>query len=238
MKQKSLLLLLCVAILFGINACRKVTGHGPVVKQTRTPASFNALKVNLPGEVIYTVAAEHKIEIEAQKNILDLIETPVVNSELELKFKEPVDLPSNEILRVIVSAPTLNTIVLNGSANLTTLGSFQPSDLFLQLKGSGNVNMPSLVTRELFAIVSGSGDLKVAQGDTFVEELSVNGSGSVDLNGVTARHATTSIKGSGSIKLNVSETMFCRITGSGSVYYKGNPLIETDIRGSGRVVKQ
>jgi hypothetical protein len=208
-----------------------------MITEYRTPAAFSALKINLSGETLYKQAPELKIELQAQKNILDLIETNVINGELVVKFKDFVNLRSNEQIRILISGPDVNSISVNGSGNITTLGTFKPQSLFMHIKGSGNIFVPFLLTNDVDAIINGSGNIRVANGDVSAEELTITGSGSIDMQNVPAQHAATDTRGSGSIKINVINTLYATISGSGSVHYKGNPTVHAEISGSGKVVR-
>lgn len=44
-------------------------------------------------------------------------------------------------------------------------------------------------------------------------------------------------RSNGSVKVNVYEELKASITGSGDVYYSGNPIIISNIKGTGNLIK-
>ncbi|PLX22762.1 MAG: hypothetical protein C0597_01845 [Marinilabiliales bacterium] len=104
------------------------------------------------------------------------------------------------------------------------------------VSGSGSVLIDDLTSRQVAAMVTGSGDVRI-KGNKEAEELdvSVTGSGDFESIDIKFKEAELDITGSGSIHTYVTEEMDASITGSGRIYYKGNPLIDANITGSGKV---
>jgi len=86
--------------------------------------------------------------------------------------------------------------------------------------------------------VSGSGDIKIegSMRTNFLKSY-VSGSGTTDLSSIWTNIAELEIPGSGSIKVNVYEELKANMTGSGDVYYSGNPTISSRIKGTGKLIK-
>jgi hypothetical protein len=233
MKHLSLVFLSLLIIVF--TSCEKVVGDGPVRTETRNTGTFTGIETRLSGEVYYKHDNVTKVEVTAQQNVLDVIETYVSNGKLIVKYKNGVRIRSNEGVVVTISSPNAQSFEVNGSGNITTQNAFNPTSLWLEIKGSGNINVHNVTTNTLTAHISGSGNINVDAGTTDHEEVRISGSGGVDLADVVAKNASTRTSGSGSIKLNVTDRLEASISGSGSVYYRGNPLISSSISGSGRV---
>ena len=235
--KKISVILLSVFMVASLPACKKVVGHGPVVTEDRTVSNFGSVYFEVPGVLYYTPDSVYRIEIQAQENILKEIETYVVGTELKIRVDDHVRLRSHEDIRVNVSAPTLNGLILSGSGEIKVLHPYRPSNARLVVSGSGSMTINQLETNNIDASISGSGELIVFDGSAKHEDADISGSGRIDLLGISARTARTEISGSGSVKLNVSDELTSRISGSGTVYYRGNPVVNTTVSGSGRVVK-
>ena len=218
-----------------ITGCSKITGSGPVVTENRNTPQFNRLGISVPGDVVYTQSNTYKVEIEAQQNIIDIIQTPVTNGELIVKIKNDVRIKSHERIIVRVSSPEMTGLRVSGSGNLRSSGNLQSESMRLNISGSGNIMVPQLTTGDIEATVSGSGDIRVSAGSAIEEDLRISGSGSIDLANVTAKVARTSTSGSGTMRVHASDRLEVSISGSGNVFYKGNPSITTSISGSGKV---
>ena len=87
MKKLSVVAVLAVALSI-FPSCEKVVGEGPLVTQTRTVGNFTGISSEMSGKVNFAVAPEYKVEITAQQNILDVLNTNVVNGVLHIDFKE------------------------------------------------------------------------------------------------------------------------------------------------------
>ena len=238
MKKFYAAILVAMAIV-SLSSCEKerVSGKGPVVTESRTVGSFTEIEFSVPGNIRYEQGETREIIIEAQKNIIDVIETRVSGDQLKIYVRNNTNLKSHEDITIIVKGPGVHTIALQGSANLNIPGIFTPTNAKLSLSGSGNIDISSIETNRLDLSISGSGNIRIDDGVAETENITISGSGNVDLEGVEARKAKTQTSGSGNITVFVNEELDAKISGSGDVNYKGTPVVNADISGSGRVRK-
>jgi hypothetical protein len=218
-----------------ITSCRKISGEGPVVTETRDVSGFTGIDLRMSGDVIVKQDSVYKVEASAQQNILDHLEIYKSNDKLVVKLKDNVSITSHEQVTVTVSTPVCNDLRLSGSGTIST-DALTPAELDVDVSGSGNIVLLKLTATKLDATVSGSGSILVQNGTLTEEALKISGSGKIDLTHVAAAKATTKTTGSGDMWINLTENLDATITGSGSVYYKGNPVVDTHITGSGKVV--
>jgi hypothetical protein len=232
--KKFSLVMLSMVVLF--SSCEKVSGDGPVVSETRNIVDFSGVDLRVAAEVYFKQDPNFKVEITAQRNILEIMETYVSHGKLVIKFKNNVRVRTHDAIIIQVSAPTANSFELSGSGNINVTGSFSSPTMELDISGSGNITIPHVTTSFLDASISGSGNIIVTYGTATEEKLNISGSGTIDLVNIVAEKADIKTAGSGDSKVNVSKILNVKISGSGSVYYKNNPIINTDISGSGKVV--
>ena len=233
MKKISFVLMVVLSLVAG--SCRKTTGEGPVVNETRAVTDFTGIDQRVGANVYYTQSLNYKVAISAQQNILDVLQTYVSNNRLVIKFKDGVRVNSYEAIRVEVSAPQVTSLRLSGSGNLYVNGPLTPGSLELNISGSGDMSITELATAHLDATISGSGNIRVSQGTATEEKLNISGSGNLNLEHVTAARVTTTTSGSGNTKVTATQTLNVTISGSGNVYYKGSPQLNVSISGSGKV---
>lgn len=226
-----------VLVLFaGFGSCKKIIGEGPVIKEDRTIGNFSSLASSISADVYYQQDPVYKLEVTAQQNILNVLETHVVGNELIIKFRNDTRVKSHEHITVLVSSPTIDRFRLSGSGNIIASDSINMAKMSLVISGSGSIKLQSLVANSLNAAISGSGDISVLGGTLHTQQLAISGSGNIDTGNVPAYSVTTATSGSGKISLNASHDLDVSISGSGSVFYKGNPEITTRISGSGKIV--
>jgi hypothetical protein len=236
MKNLSVVLLLA-AVLFIFPSCKKVVGEGPMVTQTRTVGNFTGISSEMSGKVNFAIAPEYKVEITAQQNILDVLNTNVVNGVLHIDFKNNVRVREHEDLLINITAPSADYFRLSGSGNMNVQGDITANNLKVTLSGSGDITVQNaVIVDKIDTDISGSGNISIADGSAVNEDVDISGSGKVEMAGVAAQNAVTHTSGSGDVKLALSTNLDAHISGSGSVFYHGNPIISTHISGSGRVI--
>ena len=237
MKKSVVLVSLAAAFIIVFPSCEKVVGEGPLVTQIRTVGNFTGVSSEMSGTVNFAIAPEYKVEITAQQNILDVLNTNVVNGVLHIDFKNNVRVKQHEDLLINITAPYADYFRLSGSGNMNVQGDVAANNLKVTLSGSGDIAVQSAVIADkIDADISGSGNISIANGSAVNEDIDISGSGKVEMAGVSAQNGVTHTSGSGDVKLALSKNLDAHISGSGSVYYHGNPLISTHISGSGKVI--
>ncbi|MBO9201265.1 MULTISPECIES: head GIN domain-containing protein [Niastella] len=232
-------LALCAIVLFIVSSsCKKITGKGPVVVESRQTATFDGLNVKIPAEVYFKQDSAFKIEIQAQENILEEIETAVINNELQVRFRHgDTKIRSSDGISVFVNGPDVRSFTVDGSGYLEIPNLITPANLGLHVKGSGNIKVNNVTTTEVNADIDGSGIITVNSGNANTNNLRISGSALLNASGLMVKDARASIKGSGNIQLFATQTLDASISGSGSILYKGSPAVTTHVSGSGTVSK-
>jgi hypothetical protein len=234
--KKIIIMLLAAATMLNFLSCKKVIGEGPIQTQNRSIDNFNGIVANIDGNIYFTQSPNYKVEINAQRNIIDIIETYKSGNELIIKFRNNLFVGRRTDIIVNISAPSLESFHLNGSGNAYVVGNFTAQQFNTSVSGSGNLTTDNLqITNTLAAHISGSGNIKGLTGFTKTADITVSGSSNIDLLGVKANNVGAGISGSGNVKVHAVLTLDASISGSGKVYYWGNPAISTHISGSGKV---
>ncbi|WP_158085165.1 head GIN domain-containing protein [Niastella vici] len=238
--MKNFHLALCVILLFLIfSSCRKITGKGPVVTESRQTASFNGLELKIDADVFFTQDSVYKVELQAQENVLDEIETTVINNNLQIRFRHSnTRIHSNDGISIYVSGPDVRSLTVDGSGYLEATAPVTPANLGLYVNGSGNIRVNNATTTQVDANIDGSGHITVSSGNANTANVRISGSGLLDVAGIMVKDADASISGSGNIKVFATQNLHASISGSGSIIYKGNPAVTTHINGSGTVTHQ
>lgn len=225
------------AVLFATPSCNKISGDGPIVTQKLNITGFNGIYAGIDGDVYFTQDSEFKVEIVGQSNIISHIQTYVENGVLQMHFEPLANIGRHSRITAYVSAPSAYNLGVNGSGSLKVLQPIISSDLSLKVNGSGDLYIAQLNGTNLYGKISGSGNINVGSGTVRNESLQISGSGTLDLLGIAARTVDTRTSGSGTTKVNVSDDLTVNISGSGDVYYMGNPSVHSSISGSGRVIR-
>ncbi len=160
-------LALCVILLFIVStSCKKVTGKGDVVIESRQTATFDGLVLKVPADTYFTQDSIYKVELHAQENILDEIETTVINNNLQIRLRHSdTRLRTNEGISIFISGPDVRSFEVDGSGYLETSNPINPASLHLRVEGSGSIKVNNANTTEVNADIDGSGHITVKSGN-------------------------------------------------------------------------
>lgn len=240
MQQSSIFRTLFIGILAFIillnSACTKVNGDGPVVTETRSTGNFNGVHYALHGSLYVESSNQTSIEIKAQKNIINVIETYIQDGQLNIRLKPNTIIHSYESIEVYVKCPEPATVALSGSGNIWVNGIIKTRNLMVESSGSGDIHFEKIDADKMDARISGSGKIEVLTGSTGKQNIYISGSGKLESAGLNADSVFTRTSGSGDITIWANTYLESEISGSGVVRYKGNPIIRQKISGSGKLV--
>ena len=124
---------------------------------------------------------------------------------------------------------------VSGSGEMTLRGKYK--SFSSDISGSGEIIMNASVAEKAEFEISGSGKVK-ATGTAQTVKASISGSGKVLGIDFQTDTCDVRISGSGDVEIGVKTELNARISGSGSVIYKGDPArVHSDASGSGKVRK-
>lgn len=198
--------------LFG---CPGIEGSGELITEERDVKSFDKIESSGSYDIYVKVGEEQNIEITFDDNLIELITTRV--SGKTLKVSSEGSFSSRNTCRVDITVPELEK---------------------LSLSGSGSIEIVDLDESSFTLKLSGSGDLR-ASGKVEELEIRLSGSGDIDTRELIADETYCKISGSGNIKVRAEESFEGSVSGSGNIYYYGEPdHISTHVSGSGRIKKR
>jgi hypothetical protein len=233
-----LLPLMAITIIFSScegDGWNNIRGTGPTYSETRDVPIHRDISVSIPADVYIYQSLAKDVTIEAQSNVLDVIETYVSGSELKIKLENGVGLGRHEPIKIYISSAMFNTIRLSGSVNLYSETPIVTDVFDISVSGSGNIDV-AVVANTVRASISGSGKMWF-EGTAITTEYTVSGSGDIYAFDLLSETADINISGSGKTEVSVEEFLKARISGSGSVYYRGFPSVDSRISGSGKVIR-
>lgn len=99
------------------------------------------------------------------------------------------------------------------------------ADMDISVAGSGDLKIENALVMSANASVAGSGTVKIS-GNADKANYSVAGSGDLYANDFKVQNISASVAGSGDIKCHAVEHLKARVSGSGTIGYKGNPELD------------
>lgn len=232
MKTTLALLSLGLSATFNTVSADCIKGVGEVVKKSLSVDAFHGVNLEGSMDVVLTQGATQAVEVEAQANLIELIETKVVNGIWEITMKDRYS--TDKTFTVHITAPVIDQVHVDGSGDVTSNGTFISGAMELAVAGSGNITI-AFNSKKVDADIAGSGDM-VLSGTADKLKVSVAGSGDVDARNLKTADAVVNIAGSGDVVLDASQSVEASIAGSGDVSYSGAPArISRNVMGSGDV---
>ena len=217
----------------------RVNGSGEIASETRDVGSFDAVALSGGFKVIVRQNSKTSLELKADKNLLALIETKVVEGSkgrtLEISPKRGVNLAATVTPVITLDMAQLRALSIAGSGDVR-VEAMKTASVDASIAGSGGIHFTDLDSDRLGVKVVGSGDI-TATGRVDKLDVSVAGSGDVKLRGLAAQDVKVSITGSGDAQVQALKTLKVSVSGSGDVGYVGSPEISMSVAGSGKVRK-
>lgn len=215
----------------------RVQGSGEIASETRTPGSFEAIALSGHFKVLVRQSGNEAVELKADKNVLPLIETKIVDNSkgrvLEIGIKRGYSLYSQATPVLTIDVKTLRSLTLSGAGDVK-IESLKTEQFDASVAGSGDIVLADLQAPRVGLKVSGSGDV-LASGRADSLAIAIAGSGDVKASQLQADDVRVSVAGSGDAQVHALKLLKVSVAGSGDVRYVGSPQIESSIAGSGSV---
>src|SRR5436190_415099 len=154
--------LISIFALLTLASCEKelIYGDGPVVTETRPLVNFHGVSSGVPGKVYFKIDPNYKVEVHAQRNILDVLETEVVNGTLWIDYRRRVEIRRAEDVIIYVTAPSADYFNISGTGDINVEGNVVANNLALDISGAANINMEkATIADRISARISGSGNI-------------------------------------------------------------------------------
>lgn len=219
----------------GLTSCEPdIVGNNSVQREFRRTSYFDGIELNIPAEVIVRQGPAKDIEIEAETNVLNVLNTRVSNNTLRISYNN-VWVRTNYKVRIWIQIPDIEAIRVSGSGKVIGDNTFVSRNLDLDMSGSGVIDLATETKNEVLANISGSG-LIFLEGDAKSANFYISGSGKIQGFNLEVDNSTIDITGSGRCETKAFNRLDVSISGSGNVYFKGRPTVKSRISGSGRLI--
>jgi hypothetical protein len=212
-----------------------IKGAGPVESRELFLPPINSFSYNGSGNVFVQKGEEQRITVEAQGNILDLLEIDVHGGHWDIDFDKCIKNMSE--MKIYITLPEVEYVALSGSGRIEGFTENEIFDEFaVSLSGSGQIELDAFAPT-IRADLTGSGRI-ILNGEAGHEIIRISGSGKYRGYDMEVNSADINISGSGDAEVSVEEYLDVDIQGSGNVFYYGNPQVTSKVTGSGKVIKQ
>ena len=172
-----------------------VTGTGDPAQQDRTAGAFTALSVSGGIHVVVGLGPDRAVSVTAQRNLLPLIHTDVVEGRLMVTIAAP-GIVATKPVTVRVTVPVLTRMTLDGGST----GTMEIDTNVLELAVSGGSTMTAIGRAGAFTLtVDGGSTVNLQELHADTADIKVNG-GSIAIMDV-ATTLTGTADGGSTVKL-------------------------------------
>lgn len=225
-------LFLLVLPFYSCGTNKQVKGSGVIVKEQRHVSSFDKIEVSTAIHLILTQGTERSITVEADDNIVPLIQTEVKNNELTIQIKSPNTSTSPTVMNVYVTAPSLRALEANSAAKVSGESVWKFSELELEANSAAKITL-GLQGDKLEVDVNSAASVELSGNAAFME-VDVSSAGKLRANDLIVKKAIVEVSSAGSAEVHVTDELGYDISSAGKLNYEGTPQIlkaETDRSG-------
>ena len=229
--------LLVLLIVVGITvSCHQIHGSGNIITDIRHTGSFRGIDVGGAFEVELKNGSPTTVDVEADDNIIDYIETTVKGDILEIRSKDHTGF-TNGHFKVFITTPEINSIHVSGAAEMKSVNAIScPGRLKITASGSANITA-QLDAPEVYTNSSGASTIHLS-GKT--RNYSAECSGSSEMETGELLGETTEVKSTGASSAQVysSLSLKAEALGSSSIEYRGGGNVVKKMSGAASVEKE
>lgn len=228
-----------ISLVFISCGMRTVKGNGEIASVSRNVSNFKSVNAGGTFNVYLIQGDGYEVTISGDENLLQYVETKVVNGVLRIRRKNDINLRPTEEMKLYIKAPQFAEISLAGSGKIVAETNLTSDDkIKFRIAGSGDLLMKEINAPQVTVNIAGSGKAE-ATGATRDIDIDVAGSGDVVMKDLKAENAKVKIAGSGNVWLFASMKLDVRLAGGGDIHYYGNPTdIKSKLAGSGNLIKE
>ena len=213
-------------------ADKRVKGSGTAKTDSRPVSDVQKVSVHGVGTLIVEVGATESLTIEADDNILPLIEVKQSGGTWQIGPARGVSVEPRTPIRYRLRVKNLQSLGLSGAtrAELKPLPNVAAFDL--ALSGATSAQFDRLETDTLKVDASGASRIDINAGN--VKQQTIDLSGASRYRAFPLKSESATIRGSGTSSVEVTATRELRVQASGvtSVRYKGSPAeVKSDTSG-------
>ncbi len=210
-----------------------IVGNGNVVEQTRTVGSFDRITVTGVGNLEIRQGAREELRVRAEENLLEHVKTDVNAGELLIWVPGGTSLRTTQPIEYHITVTDLRRVTVTGVGQVRA-SSLDVGSLALMRTGVGSFRFDDLRASQLTVDAGGVGEFRLS-GSVQTQTVTLRGIHDYLAGNLLSHEADVRVSDRGSATLRVRDRLDATITGSGSIYYYGDPTVTSVITGSGRL---
>lgn len=211
-----------------------VRGDGHVVSKSRKISDdFVRINASRGLDVYITKSKRISLEVEADENLHELIETEVRNGTLYITASK--NIYSASAKKIHLSVNNINGINVNSGAEVYSENTISTDKLVINTSSGAHAKM-DLRVGELTCESSSGSEIKIAGETNYLHASSSSGS-DIDAYNLVAKSCKAQASSGSGIHVNVTESIDANASSGGNIRYKGNPEEVSERDNSGGTIR-
>ena len=196
-------------------------GNGNLIVDDRKVDVFSKIDIDGVFNVILDQGSKEAVRIEADENLVELIEVKVSGNTLFVDLIDNASIGKSTKLNVFITLVNINELSVNGVGDVSVKNPLVLDKLELDNSGVGDVNLV-LDCNKLDVENSSVGDITLSGRATNFNLIN-SGVGAVLALELDSKNTEIDISGVGDVKVNATHSIDIETSGVGDVEYSGNP---------------
>ncbi|GER59033.1 head GIN domain-containing protein [Patiriisocius marinus] len=229
--MKAIKLLFICVLTFTAVSCQwdinlnKVNGNGNVVTEERDNIrDFDRVKGSAGLQVFLKEGKEQKVVVEADDNLMAVIETYVEDGMLRIGVDGNIGRASSK--KVFVTYTTLNEVRASSGSHVIVEDEIKNEDITLDAS-SGAMLEASVFSKKLYLEASSGANVEVT-GKTKELRSKASSGGHINAENVLSAVCNARASSGGHIQVNVKDKLEAKATSGGQIDYYGDPSVKSE----------
>lgn len=221
------------SLMISLTACTYafdgVKGNGNVIKQERSVSDFTGIEVGGAFDVYLTQGDKYEVIVEADENLMDIIETEVRGGILKISTSD--EIRDADEMNIYITFKTLDDLDFSGACEVESTNKLKFDELNLECSGASDVRL-TFSAGELDLDCSGASQIELL-GSAGEVSLDLSGASKLDAIEFEIEELDADVSGASSGKVMVTREISADVSGASSFRYKGDPSIsDVDVSGA------
>jgi hypothetical protein len=202
--------------------------------------AFSRLRFKSIGRVHLLQGESCGLKIEGEDELLEKVKARVVDGVLNINYEaEMADwvglswIGKEHRLRYFVTVENLTGIELAGAGEIRG-EKLKGETLTLKHSGAGKLNLEDLHFTDLDVGLGGLGEIRLT-GEVQSQKIDLSGAGSYHAEDLKSQSGVVTLSGAGSVIVWVEGNLTAKVSGAGSIKYKGSPNVQENNTGLGKI---
>jgi hypothetical protein len=213
-----------------------ISGNGNVVDEIRDERGFTGVHVSSGIDVYLSEGEEFQVRVEADENLLEVIETEVRGDVLEVGT-DRVNIRRARSKKVYVTLPELESLKISSAGDCEGQTRFHCDDLRLSISSAGDLSI-EVEADEINLDISSSGDARM-KGSANLLDATLSSAGDLDAWDLEARVVDVSVSSAGDARVFATEEISMNASSAGNIYYRGDAkVVHSNKSSAGDIIKR